>query len=176
VADRRFSPSAAPAIVAGGPVDAESVTIRDLSHLSVVLLRWRPGSTDPDIRFGSSIQRGEVVVSGIRPDEAMVIGPPEQIAQAVAVEQAASVVDVSHGRCLIEIGGVAAAKVLEKVCSLDWSDSMTPNGAATSASVAKVVCDIVRADDGRSRYLVACGRSYGQYLFDCLADAAAEFR
>lgn len=176
MADRRFSASTAPAIGAGRPVAAESVAIRDLSHLSALLVRWRPGSADPDIPFGSSVQRGEVVVSGIRPDEAMVIGPQEMVAEAVDIDRAASVVDVSHGRCLIEVGGGAAAKVLEKVCSLDWSDPMTPNGAAASASVAKVVCDVVRADDGRPRYLVVCGRSYGQYLFDCLADAASEFR
>ena len=36
--------------------------------------------------------------------------------------------------------------MLEKVCSLDWSDPMTPDGAVASASVAKVTCDIARND------------------------------
>ena len=66
--------------------------------------------------------------------------------------------------------------MLEKVCSLDWSDPMTPDGAVASASVAKVTCDIARNDvDGTPSYLVFCDRSFGQYLFDALIDAGNEF-
>ena len=53
---------------------------------------------------------------------------------------------------------------------------MSPDGAATSASVAKITCDVIRADiDDDPSYLIACDRSYGQYLFDALLDAGAEF-
>ena len=58
----------------------------------------------------------------------------------------------------------------------DWSDAMTPNGAVVSASVAKVTCDLAREDRGEQpTYLVACDRSFGQYLFDALLDAGDEF-
>ena len=70
----------------------------------------------------------------------------------------------------------ASPSLLEKVCSLDWSDAMTPDGAVVSASIAKVTCDLTRQDvDGRPSYLVACDRSFGQYLFDALLDAGDEF-
>ncbi len=42
--------------------------------------------------------------------------------------------------------------------------------------MAKVVTDVVRDDfDGTRSYLLHCERSSGQYLFDVLVDAGAEF-
>jgi glycine cleavage system aminomethyltransferase T len=42
--------------------------------------------------------------------------------------------------------------------------------------VAKVVTDVVRDDfDGTRWYLLHCEQSSGQYLFDVLVDAGAEF-
>ena len=83
--------------------------------------------------------------------------------------------DWTHGRALFRVTGYSAPRMLEKVCSLDWSDPMTPDGAVASASVAKVTCDIARNDvDGTPSYLVFCDRSFGQYLFDALIDAGDE--
>jgi sarcosine oxidase gamma subunit len=70
--------------------------------------------------------------------------------------------------------------VLAKLCGIDLADARTPNGAAFRSSVAKLVTDVVR-DDQQSpagpvpSYLLHCERSYGQYLFDALLDAGAEF-
>jgi len=87
-----------------------------------------------------------------------------------------SVIDGTHSRTLFRLTGEAAASALEKLCSLDWSDHMTPDGAAVSASVARVTCDIVRNDlEGAPSYLISCDRSYGQYLFDVILDAGQEF-
>ena len=84
--------------------------------------------------------------------------------------------DWMHGRALFRLTGHDAARTLEKVCSLDWSEEMTPDGAVASASVAKVTCDIAREDvDGKPSYLIFCDRSFGQYLFDALIDAGDEF-
>ena len=87
-----------------------------------------------------------------------------------------SVIDHTHARALFRLTGVASSRLLEKVCNLDWSDAMTPDGAAASSSVANVNCDISRDDvDGEPSYRVACDRSFGQYLFDALLDAGGEF-
>jgi sarcosine oxidase gamma subunit len=45
------------------------------------------------------------------------------------------------------------------------------------SSVAKVNAEIVRSDEdgGRRSFLLACDRSFGQYLIGALADAGAEF-
>ena len=87
-----------------------------------------------------------------------------------------SVIDHTHSRALFRLTGADAASLLEKVCSLDWSDAMTPDGAVVSASIAKVTCDLTRQDhDGEPSYLIACDRSFAQYLFDALLDAGTEF-
>ena len=87
-----------------------------------------------------------------------------------------SIVDWTHGRAQFRVTGDFATSVLEKVCGLDWSNDMMPNGAVTSGSVAKVTCDLIRSDvDDTPSYLVLCDRSFGQYLFDALIDAGNEF-
>ncbi len=108
----------------------------------------------------------------------MVIGSPEAVATQVAAMNTdrPGTVDISHSRAVISVSGPQAAKALEKVCSLDWSDEMMPNDACGSASVAKISADVIRADDGdQRRYLLICGRSWGQYFQESLLDAAAEF-
>ena len=119
---------------------------------------------------------------GSRPGEWIVLGTAGVVAEAVegldGLDSGDFVtsLDWSHGRALFRVTGHAASRMLEKVCSLDWSDPMTPDGAVASASVAKVTCDIARNDvDGTPSYLAFCDRSFGQYLFDALIDAGAEF-
>jgi sarcosine oxidase gamma subunit len=59
---------------------------------------------------------------------------------------------------------------------VDLSDAVTPDGAAFRTSVAKLVTDVVRDDvDGQRSYVLHCERSSGQYLFDALVDAGAEY-
>ena len=133
--------------------------------------------------FGSSqAAAGGALVLGSRPGEWVVLGTPGAVAEAVEglgssdSSDFVTAVDWTHGRALFRVTGHAASRMLEKVCSLDWSDPMTPDGAVASASVAKVTCDIARNDvDGTPSYLVFCDRSFGQYLFDALIDAGDEF-
>lgn len=126
-----------------------------------------------------------VVVAGIRPDEIWLIGTRARVGAAwatMAAEPAwheARAVDLAPGVATFHLTGPSAPSVLEKLCSVDWSYTMTPDGAAVSAGVAKVGCDIVRADGFLSGpapgYLIMCGRSYGHYLEGCLIDAGQEF-
>ena len=87
-----------------------------------------------------------------------------------------SVFDATHGRALVRITGARAPDLLAKVCAIDFSEAVTPNGAAFRSSVAKLVTDVVRDDrDGERSYLLHCERSSGQYLFDALIDAGDEY-
>ncbi len=87
-----------------------------------------------------------------------------------------SVFDATHGLALVRITGARTPDLLAKVCAIDFSEAVTPNGAAFRSSVAKLVTDVVRDDSGGSRsYLLLCERSSGQYLFDALIDAGDEF-
>ena len=128
------------------------------------------------LRFGSSERRDGDLVVRIRPDEWLVIGSTTTV-DALDLTGFASQVDATHSRLLFRLTGAAAARVMEKICSLDFGDHMTPDGACAGASVAKVGCDIVRDDvDGVRSYLVLADTSYRSYLHDAITDALAEFR
>ena len=121
-----------------------------------------------------------VVRSG--PGEWLLLAPPGANAavarrvEEVPDEGLVSVFDSTHGRALMRITGARAADLLAKVCGVDLSEEVTPDGAAFRSSVAKLVTDVVRDDRGGERsYLLHCERSSGQYLFDALIDAGDEF-
>ena len=168
-------------------VDSGDLLLIDISATTKWLVR---ASGSPDAvaeRLGapfgsSSTAAGGATVLGSRPGEWILVGTAGAVAEAVEglsqldSSDFVSCLDWTHGRALFRVTGNEATRMLEKVCSLDWSDPMTPDGAVASASVAKVTCDIARNDvDGVASYLVFCDRSFGQYLFDALIDAGDEF-
>lgn len=127
---------------------------------------------------------GGVLAVGSGPGEWLVLAGPGRGAEVVSALEArlgstdefVSVVDLTHGRALVRLDGKAAPQVLAKVCGIDLSGSVTPDGAALRTSVAKVVTDVVRDDRaGTPSYLLHVERSSGQYLADALRDAGTEF-
>lgn len=119
------------------------------------------------------------LVVGSGPRQWTVIG--EDVRDAVASVLAATGefatwVDVSHGRAMLRLTGAAAPALLAKLCAIDLSEKVVPDGAAFRSSVARVVTDVVRddTDAGRS-YVLHCERSSGQYLADAVLDAGREF-
>jgi heterotetrameric sarcosine oxidase gamma subunit len=165
--------------------DAE-LRIMDCTPLAKILVR---ASTDGEVArtlgvpFGRAArdERGTLVV-GSGPGEWLLLAPPGANAavagrvEEVPDEGLVSVFDATHGRALMRITGARAADLLAKVCGVDFSEEITPDGAAFRSSVAKLVTDVVRDDRGTERsYLLHCERSSGQYLFDALIDAGDEF-
>jgi len=131
------------------------------------------------VEFAQSRVSDDVLIAGTRPDEWFLLGSPEAVTAKVdslPTEGHVSFVDWTHCRAAFRITGAEGGDALEKLCNVDWSDNMTPDGAVVSASVAGTSCDIVRHDiDDERSYLVLCDRSFGQYLFDALLDAGREF-
>jgi heterotetrameric sarcosine oxidase gamma subunit len=85
-----------------------------------------------------------------------------------------TVVDLTHGRALLRLSGERSADLLATVCAIDLADDAVPDGAALRTSVAKIVTDIVRDDQGSlPSNLLHCERSSGQYLAEVLLDAGA---
>lgn len=158
------------------------LTITDVSATTKALVR-APRGTDAaaalGVAFGRSLVADGTLVVGLRPTEWLILGPADAVwrfADAIDETGHVSKVDITHGRALFRVTGEQSTKVLEKICSLDWADNMMPNGAATSGSIAKVTCDIVRNDENGARsYLLASDRSSAQYLFDAIIDAGDEF-
>jgi sarcosine oxidase, subunit alpha len=135
--------------------------------------------------FGQAVRNGDGnLVVGSGPGEWLLLGSPGTQDKLLTALQRmteesgefGSVVDLTHGRALVRLTGQHAADLLAKVCGIDLSEDVTPDGSAFRTSVAKLVTDVVRDDrDGVRSYLLHCERSSGQYLFDALLDAGGEF-
>ena len=160
--------------------------IMDCTPLAKVLVLASPDGEVAralGVPFGRAArdEHGTLVV-GSGPGEWLLLAPPGASAavagrvEEVPNEEMVSVFDVTHGRALMRITGAKTVDLLAKVCGIDFSEEVTPDGAAFRSSVAKLVTDIVRDDrDGERSYLLHCERSSGQYLFDALIDAGDEF-
>jgi len=155
------------------------LTLVDLTATSSqTLVRGNDSGLTPS--FGHASRRDDgALVAATRPDEWTLIGPlgdAAAIASSVPSEGLVTVIDQTHSRARFRLSGDDAVNGLEKVCSVDLGDHMTPNGAVFSASVAKVTCDVIRDDVNSTRsYLLICDRSFGDYVFGALADASTEF-
>ncbi len=85
-------------------------------------------------------------------------------------------VDLTHGRALLRPTGEKGPRILARLSAIDLDDNLVPDGAALRTAVATVATDIIRDDrDGPRSYLLHCERSVGQYLFDALLRAGAEY-
>ncbi|MDE0170733.1 MAG: hypothetical protein OXS29_14695 [bacterium] len=158
------------------------LSLCDISPTTKIIVRAGPetnASRRMSVPFGTSRTEAGVLIVGQRPDEWVLLGRRTAIGGLVeSLDRAGhvSVIDSTHGRAMFRLTGADAASLLEKLCSLDWNDHMTPDGAAVSGSVAKVTCDLVRNDlEHTPSYLISCDRSYGQYLFEVILDAGQEF-
>lgn len=176
-------PAFASPITVTYPADPDAVLrLVDESTLSKLVVRAAAGTAAKAslaVAFGSSRVSDDVLIAGTRPDEWMLLGPSGAVAaraESMPMEGHVSTIDWTHGRAAFRLTGDDGIRALEKVCSVDWSDAMTPDGAVLSASIAGASCDIVRQDQaGTPSYLILCDRSFGQYLFDAILDAGAEF-
>ena len=179
--------------IAGWEVGAEpssaAMTLQDKSAMAKIEVRGAAhGSTAEKLQTGfGRTHQGEqgTLVIGSGPGQWHVLSEPgsqhtalEELQQmADETEELTTVVDLTHGRALFRLTGAEAAELLNKVCSLELSDDIVPDGSALRSTVAGVVTDIARNDIAGTRsYLLHCERSAGQYLWDTLFDVGAEYR
>jgi heterotetrameric sarcosine oxidase gamma subunit len=132
------------------------------------------------------------IIAQIGTDLWLIIDPPlasrfSLLAQVINDSYAHNVVDVTHAYAMIRIYGADSAKLLTKLCAIDFSEKTLANGSALRTSVAGLVSDLIRDDcaggftptrnsTNRIRsYVLLCERSAGKYLFEALLDAGGEF-
>lgn len=155
-----------------------ALKLSDASPLAKVLVRSDEPALDVPYGLARRDDHG-VLIIGSAPDEWLLVGPSghaESLAGRIPRRGFTVMVDLTHGRAMMRLTGADAAFMLSKLCAIDLGDHMAPNGAAFRAPVAAVVTDIIRDDrKGCPSYLLHCERSSGQYLFDALLDAGAEF-
>jgi sarcosine oxidase subunit gamma len=187
-----------------GRVSAADLTLTDVTPLAKVMIRAPHDGAAArllGVPFGRAARdsAGDLV-TGSGPGEWLVLGPAggqtalaqrlTELTAPAAAQELVTVLDLTHAQVLLRLTGPAAAGVLAKVCAIDLADAVTPDGTAFRSSVARVVTGLTRDDVARPAvpapagpgpagpvpsYLLGCERSYGQYLFDALLDAGAEF-
>jgi heterotetrameric sarcosine oxidase gamma subunit len=165
------------------------LTLTDCTPLAKVGVRAAVGgraAAELTAPFGRAARDpGGTLVAGSGPGEWLLLAAPGQGPALIGrAEELASrfpgelitATDLTHGRALIRLSGSHGADVLRKVCGIDISDGITPDGAAFRTSVAAVATDVIRDDAGEVRsYLLHCERSSGAYLFGELLAAGSEF-
>jgi heterotetrameric sarcosine oxidase gamma subunit len=200
VARSPIAPAAPEVVVAGWAVSgrrsAAALVISDCSAMTKVLLKApAEGSAAQQVGvpFGRAARQAwplgagdvSVLVVGSGPGEWLVLAPPgtqdgvlDHLASGAVTptDELVTVVDLTHGRALIRLTGARAVDVLAKETAVDLSEPVHPDGAALRTAVAGLATDVVRDDrTGVTSFLLHCERSSGQYLFDSLLDAGAEF-
>jgi len=163
---------------------AAALTLGDASAVTKLLVRADPeGAVASELpALGRADRAGDVLRVGSGPGEWLLLSSvqsPHEVADPVQAATDAglvSVVDLTHGRALVRLTGADAARALAKVCAVDLTDAKAPDGTALRSSVASLTTDVVRDDRAGARsYLLHCERSSGQFLFEALLEAGAEF-
>lgn len=165
----------APALSGTGPL-----TLADDSHRAKVLVKASAGGAVASTLatgFGSArALDDDLLCVGCGVGEWLLLGPPGPADGLVARWRAepddglVTVLDATPGRTVLRLSGAGAGAALAKVCAVDMAAAA--DGTAVRTSVARVPSLVVRTG---AAFLVACERSYGEYLADALLDAGAEF-
>jgi heterotetrameric sarcosine oxidase gamma subunit len=162
------------------------LTLTDCSPMAKVLIHANPSGALADrlaVPFGQSRRDDDgTLIMRDRPAQWLLFADAGRARELVEDWGAAgaetgeffSVMDVTPGRTLLRLTGESGPALLAKICALDLATAS--DGSARRSSVAKVNAEIVRDDsDGRRSYLLACERSYGQFLTEAINDAGEEF-
>jgi sarcosine oxidase gamma subunit len=115
---------------------------------------------------GTSKGTGDELVWSVTPGEWTVLGTkPDR-----------ETVDLTHVRAMFRLTGHAADTLINRVCGLDLTDGMFPNGATARTLLAGVATEIIRDDQDRvPSYLIVPSSSYNTYIRRVIEDAGAEF-
>jgi sarcosine oxidase subunit alpha len=137
------------------------VSLIDLSQAP----KWRVFSGHEDVLPGTSTGSGDDLVWSVTPGEWTVLGG-----------QPGDSVDLTHVRAMFRLTGTDASALINRVCALDLSDGMFPNGAAGRTLFAGVATEIVRDDEGElPSYLLLPSSSFANYVLGVILDAGEEF-
>jgi sarcosine oxidase subunit gamma len=139
-------------------------SIAALSKALGAKLTQKPGTTVKSKAGRTAICLG--------PDEWLIIDTDgkDPAADCAKVKPFHSAVDISHRNTAAIVTGEAAEYVLNAGCPLDLSITAFPAGKAVRTVLGKAEIVLLReAEDG---FRVECWRSFSDYVFTLLADAA----
>jgi sarcosine oxidase, subunit gamma len=159
-------------------VDADcDVVLSERWPLAILQIDRLPGSLVD--RFNVEQLLGTRTLFPVGPDRWFVVDNRDQLetlnaSLAHAAAMGFAVTDLSHGRTVLRISGRKARDVLAKGCALDLHPGVFPGGACAATSVAGVAAVLIVVDNA-STYDLYVPRTYGQYVWEWLYEAAAEY-
>lgn len=107
------------------------------------------------------------------PDEWLVIDEAKDPAKDLGRSKVLhSAVDISHRNTAILVSGKGARATLEAGCPQNLSGRVFPVGACSRTVMGKIEVVILRS--GEEEYRVECWRSFSDYAFAFLSDAAVD--
>ena len=156
------APDCARFVLRAAPTDAQSVAVAFGAAPSPEPMR--------------AVEGGARAALWLGPDEWLLLAPGEDAdALASSLEAnlagvAHSLVDVSHRQIGLDVGGALAARALNAGCPLDLSERAFPAGMVTRTLLGK--CEIVLWRRGPQRFHAEVWRSFADYAWDFLGEAA----
>jgi sarcosine oxidase subunit gamma len=107
------------------------------------------------------------------PDEWLIIDenadPLKDLAKVTTLHSA---VDISHRNTAVLVSGKGAQATVQSGCPQNLGDKVFPVGAAARTVMGKIEVVIIRT--GETEYRVECWRSFSDYAFTLLSEAARD--
>ena len=178
-------------LVDKAPIQGARIALAEQSLMGHFNLRVNPADADAMAKASavvgvdlptsvlSSVEQEGVRVNWVSPDEWYVLMPLEKAKTfEIAFREAMagkhySIVDVSGGQTAVMVSGPGARETLMKGAAVDLHDHAMPVGKVVGTAIAKSSGMIVRIDE--QSYLLLIRRSFADYLWAWLSDAAREF-
>jgi sarcosine oxidase subunit gamma len=121
----------------------------------------------------TSASKGSRTALWLGPDEWLVIDDAsDPLGDCASVEALHSAVGVSHRNIAISVTGPGAANTVNAGCPQDLSLGAFPVGACSRTILGKV--EIVLLRTGEDAFRVECWRSFSDYVFTFLTEAARD--
>ncbi|GLS40736.1 sarcosine oxidase subunit gamma [Mesorhizobium tianshanense] len=151
---------------------AERISLR-APDASIAALSRALGVTLPRKPKTSASKAGRTAL-WLGPDEWLVIDEAEKdpLADCAKVTVLHSAVGISHRNVAISVTGPAAATTINSGCPQDLSLGAFPVGAASRTILGKVEIVLLRTEAHTFR--VECWRSFSDYVFTFLSEAAGD--
>ena len=152
---------------------------------SVVRAAWPDAALD----VGQGTAAGPGFIYRLRADLYFASAAPGRESEALeALESAAkregafvTVTDITHGRSELKVLGPRSARLLSRLCGLDFHSDAFPNHVAKQSSLAKtsqliIRSDIVSAsgDESMTAFSLVGARSLAEYLWETVLEAGRD--
>lgn len=151
---------------------AERISLR-APEASIAALSKALGLTLPKQPKSSATKAGRTAL-WLGPDEWFVIDEAgkDPLADCAKVAALHSAVGISHRNVAFAVTGAAAAAAINAGCPQDLSLEAFPVGAASRTILGK--CEIVLLRTADDAFRVECWRSFSDYVFTFLSEAASD--